>query len=80
MPAAVLGVVATSLEGAYETLVPLFSKIIFSNPTQKRLAIISSSAFNGLAVEDEQAIVAIINAILVVPALFVGGWHLYGRS
>ncbi|PYH95696.1 hypothetical protein BO71DRAFT_473594 [Aspergillus ellipticus CBS 707.79] len=61
------------------TAATVISKIIFSGPVQSRLGA-SGSKFSGLAVDDGRATGAIVNTVLVVPALFVTGWHFYELS
>ncbi|KAI2618346.1 hypothetical protein GGR54DRAFT_648116 [Hypoxylon sp. NC1633] len=61
------------------TVAVIVSKIIFSGPVQSRLAV-ASSGFSGLAVGDGRATGSIVNSILVIPALFVTGWHFYELS
>ncbi|KAH8429184.1 uncharacterized protein LDX57_006853 [Aspergillus melleus] len=58
------------------TAATVTSKIVFSGPVQSKLAA-SSSKFSGLAVDDGRATGAIVNSILIIPALFVTGWHFY---
>ncbi|KAJ6186636.1 hypothetical protein N7519_007937 [Penicillium mononematosum] len=57
----------------------IVSKLIFSGPVQSRLGA-SSSKFSGLAVDDGRATGAIVNTILIFPALFATGWHFYELS
>lgn len=70
---------AVSALGTATTVAGLVSKIIFSGPVQGRLAV-SSSGFSALAVQDGRATSAIVSSILVIPSLFVTGWHLYELS
>lgn len=58
------------------TVAVIVSKLIFSGPVQSKLGA-SSSKFPGLAVDDGRATGAIVNSILIFPALFVTGWHFY---
>ncbi|TVY78456.1 hypothetical protein LSUE1_G006517 [Lachnellula suecica] len=57
----------------------IVSKLAFCGPVQNKLGA-SSSKFSKLAVNDGRATGAIVDSILVIPALFVTGWHLYELS
>ncbi|KAH0490044.1 hypothetical protein TgHK011_001529 [Trichoderma gracile] len=57
----------------------LLNQVAFSGPIQDRLAM-SHSRFAGLAADDGRATAAIIDSIMVIPALFVTGWHFYELS
>jgi hypothetical protein len=59
--------------------VVITAAIIFSGPAQKALGA-NKGAFKVLATADGRGTGAIVNAILVVPALFVSGWHFYELS
>ncbi|KAI9046010.1 uncharacterized protein KD926_005956 [Aspergillus affinis] len=61
------------------TAAVVVSKIVFSGPVQSKLGA-SSSKFSGLAVDDGRATGAIVNSVLIIPALFVTGWHFYELS
>ncbi|KAL6861936.1 hypothetical protein J3F83DRAFT_746222 [Trichoderma novae-zelandiae] len=54
----------------------LLNQAIFSGPVQDKLAM-SGGRFAGLAADDGRATSAIIDSIMVIPALFVIGWHIY---
>ncbi|RAH41863.1 uncharacterized protein BO95DRAFT_505796 [Aspergillus brunneoviolaceus CBS 621.78] len=69
-----VGVIGDITSGAV-----IVSKLIFSGPAQKLFGA-SDSKFSGLAVDDGRATGAIVNTVLVVPALFVSGWHFYELS
>ncbi|KAB8275158.1 hypothetical protein BDV30DRAFT_247903 [Aspergillus minisclerotigenes] len=56
------------------------AKVVFSGPAQKRFAAPEGSKFKPLAVGDGRATGAIVNSILVIPALVVSGWHFYELS
>jgi len=53
--------------------------LMFSGPAQSKFGAVGS-AFKGLASNDGRATGAIVDAVLVLPALFVTGWHLYELS
>ncbi|TFB01628.1 hypothetical protein CCMA1212_006338 [Trichoderma ghanense] len=61
------------------TAFTLLNQVIFSGPFQDMLAM-SDSRFAGLAADDGRATCAVIDSIMVIPALFVTGWHLYELS
>ncbi|KAF7561512.1 hypothetical protein G7046_g2635 [Stylonectria norvegica] len=61
------------------TAASIAAKIIFSGPVQKKLGA-SNSKFSSLAVNDGRATSAIVNSVLVIPALFVSSWHFYELS
>ena len=61
------------------TAIVIVSKLLFSGPVQGKLGA-SSSMFSKLAVNDGRATSAIVNSVLVTPALFVSGWHFYELS
>ena len=61
------------------TAIVIVSKPLFSSPVQGKLGA-SSSMFSKLAVNDGRATSAIVNSVLVIPALFVSGWHFYVRT
>ncbi|KAI0545801.1 hypothetical protein F4679DRAFT_449056 [Xylaria curta] len=61
------------------TVAGLVSKIIFAGPVQGKLAV-AGSGFSALAVNDGRATSAIVDSILVIPELFVTGWHFYELS
>ncbi|KAI0413451.1 hypothetical protein F5X98DRAFT_390762 [Xylaria grammica] len=61
------------------TAAGLISKILFSGPVQGKLAV-AGSGFSTLAVNDGRATSAIVDSILVIPELFVTGWHFYELS
>ncbi|KAF2964040.1 hypothetical protein GQX73_g9541 [Xylaria multiplex] len=61
------------------TAAGLISKVIFCGPVQGKLAV-AGSGFSSLAVNDGRATSAIVDAILVIPELFVTGWHFYELS
>lgn len=68
-----------SASGTATTVAGLVFKIIFSGPVQGRLAV-SGSGFSALAVQDGRATSADVSSILVIPSLFVKGWHFYELS
>ena len=70
---------AVGIFADFTTTAVIASKIVFSGPAQKRFAA-SESNFAKLAVNDGRATGAIVNSILVIPALFVSGWHFYELS
>ena len=61
------------------TFVSVLCKVIFSGPAQKKFAA-SSGIMNKLAAGDGRATGAIVNSILVFPALFCSCWHFYELS
>lgn len=61
------------------TVAGIISSLVFSGPVQGKLAV-SGSGFSSLAVQDGRATSAIVSAILVIPQLFVTGWHFYELS
>ncbi|KAJ2995714.1 hypothetical protein NUW58_g1195 [Xylaria curta] len=61
------------------TAASIISKIIFCGPVQSKLAV-AGSGFSALAVGDGRATSAIVDSILVIPSLFVTGWHFYELS
>lgn len=61
------------------TATVVLAKLVFSGPAQKQFGA-PGSRFSGLAVEDGRATGAIVNAILVIPALFGTCWHFYELS
>jgi hypothetical protein len=61
------------------TAASIVAKIILSGPVQGKLAV-TSSGFSALAVKDGRATSAIVDSIIVIPELFVSGWHLYELS
>lgn len=65
--------------GLATTVGGLVSKIIFSGSVQGRLAV-SSSGFSALTVQDGRTTSAIVSWIIVIPSLFVTGWHFYELS
>lgn len=62
--------------GTATTVVQILCKIIFSGPLQKKFGA-SEGVLKILAAEDGRATGAIVNSILVIPALFCTGWHFY---
>ena len=62
------------------TAAVVVSKILFCGPVQSKLGAASGNKFSGLAVGDGRATGAIVNAVLVIPALFITGWHFYELS
>ncbi|KAB8212011.1 hypothetical protein BDV34DRAFT_184546 [Aspergillus parasiticus] len=56
------------------------AKLMFSGPAQKRFGAPEGSKFKPLAVRDGRATGAIVDSILVIPALFVSGRHFYELS
>ncbi|KAB8218036.1 hypothetical protein BDV33DRAFT_205817 [Aspergillus novoparasiticus] len=56
------------------------AKLMFSGPAQKRFGAPEGSKFKPLDVGDGRATGAIVDSILVVPALVVSGWHFYELS
>lgn len=91
--AAVTGLLAAGFQGVTDILVPRYSvenkvvetisiatstctttsKLVFWGPVLKRLA----AKCSWFAVADGRATGAIVNSILVIPALCVSGWHFY---
>ncbi|KAI1428157.1 hypothetical protein F5Y12DRAFT_711472 [Xylaria sp. FL1777] len=72
LPVAILDGVAAALSGAAIFLVP-------SAPIENTVGKLATagSGFSSLAVNDGRATKAIIDSILVIPELFVTGWHFY---
>ncbi|KAI9148396.1 hypothetical protein HJFPF1_12228 [Paramyrothecium foliicola] len=58
------------------TTAVIISKVLFWGPVQSKLAV-SGSGFSALAAGDGRATGSIVDSILVIPALFVTGWHFY---
>ncbi|KAI2642502.1 hypothetical protein GGS21DRAFT_174621 [Xylaria nigripes] len=58
------------------TTASVASKILFCGPVQKRLGA-AGGGFASLAVNDGRATSAIVDSIIVIPQLFVTGWHFY---
>ncbi|KAG2415573.1 hypothetical protein HFD88_006764 [Aspergillus terreus] len=79
VPKAPIDNTAVSVISDVTTAAVIVSKIVFSGPVQSRLGA-SSSKFPGLAVDDGRATGAIVNSVLIFPALFVTGWHFYELS
>jgi len=61
------------------TFTSILCKIIFSGPAQSKFAA-SPGIMNKLAAGDGRATGAIVNSILVLPALFCSCWHFYELS
>ena len=61
------------------TFTTVLCKIIFSGPAQKKFAA-SSGVMNKLAAGDGRATGAVVNSILIFPALFCSCWHFYELS
>ncbi|GES58895.1 hypothetical protein ATEIFO6365_0003017800 [Aspergillus terreus] len=79
VPKAPIDNTAVSVISDVTTAAVIVSKIVFSGPVQSRLGA-SGSKFPGLAVDDGRATGAIVNSVLIFPALFVTGWHFYELS
>lgn len=87
IPSAVLGVITAASQGSANVLAPkdpiqnpaVSTFSIMSGPAQNRFRDPNSN-FPGLVVNDGRATDAVVNDILVVPALFVTGWHFYDLS
>ena len=60
------------------TGIRILCKLIFSGPAQKKFA--SSIKFKALSVSDGRGVGAIVDAVLVVPALVCTCWHFYELS
>lgn len=71
---------AVSTVGTVTTVTVILAKLIFSGPAQKKFAASGKLIFRGMAVNDGRATGAIINSILIIPALFVTGYHFYELS
>lgn len=94
--AAIAGILAAAFQGSTDFLVPrhpvantavrvisyatltstITAKLIFSGPGQKLFA----AKCDWFAVGDGRATGAIVNAVLVIPALCVSGWHFHELS
>ncbi|KAK8219147.1 hypothetical protein M8818_000878 [Zalaria obscura] len=61
------------------TTAVVLAKLVFSGPAQEKFRA-QESSFSGLAVQDGRATGAIVNAILIIPALFGTCWHFYELS
>lgn len=61
------------------TFTSILCKIIFSGPAQSKFAA-SPGIMNKLAAGDGRATGAVVNSILVLPALFCSCWHFYELS
>lgn len=61
------------------TITTVLCKIIFSGPAQSKFAA-SPGIMNKLAAGDGRATGAIVNSILIFPALFCSCWHFYELS
>ncbi|KAI1295933.1 hypothetical protein F5Y03DRAFT_387328 [Xylaria venustula] len=70
---------AVSAVAKATTAAGLVATIIFAGPVQSKLAV-AGSGFSSLAVNDGRATSAIVDSILVIPELFVTGWHFYELS
>ncbi|KAH8428090.1 uncharacterized protein LDX57_005795 [Aspergillus melleus] len=57
----------------------IMNKVFFSGPVQNKIGA-KASKFTGLKLNDGRATAAIIDSILVIPGLFVTGWHFYELS
>lgn len=57
------------------TGVSILGKIMFSGPAQEKFKTSSSIKLNKLAVDDARGVGAVVQAVLVVPALFCTVWH-----
>ncbi|KJJ30917.1 hypothetical protein AFLA70_472g000860 [Aspergillus flavus AF70] len=68
---------AVSTISTITTCAVIAAKVVFSGPAQKRFGAPEGSKFKPLAVADGRATGAIVNSILVIPALVVSGWHFY---
>ncbi|QMW27025.1 hypothetical protein G4B84_002314 [Aspergillus flavus NRRL3357] len=71
---------AVSTISTITTCAVIAAKVVFSSPAQKRFGAPEGSKFKPLAVADGRATGAIVNSILVIPALVVCGWHFYELS
>ena len=69
----------TVISDATSVLV-ILSSIAFSGPAQKKFAASPNVVFQGLAVGDGRATGAIIDSILIFPALVCTCWHFYELS
>ncbi|PLN82102.1 hypothetical protein BDW42DRAFT_200598 [Aspergillus taichungensis] len=96
LTAAIAGILAAAFQGSTDFLVPKYpvtntavkavsyatltatiaAKLIFSGPGQKHFA----AKCNWFAVGDGRATGAIVNTVLVFPALCVSGWHFHELS
>lgn len=65
-----------SKAGTATTAVRLLAKAVFSGPGQKKFKA-STTIMRNLAVEDGRATGAIVDSILVIPALACSAWHFY---
>ncbi|PWY82154.1 hypothetical protein BO70DRAFT_379664 [Aspergillus heteromorphus CBS 117.55] len=79
VPKAPIDNFAVSVISDVTTTASIISKVLFSGPVQNKLKT-SGSKFSGLAVDDGRATGAIVNTVLIIPALFVTGWHFYELS
>jgi hypothetical protein len=61
------------------TVIRILAKLVFSGPLQSKFGA-SSGVMKSLAVGDGRATGAIVDAILVIPALACTGWHFYELS
>lgn len=61
------------------TVTSILSKLIFSGPAQSKFKA-SPGIMNKLAAGDGRATGAIVNSILILPALFCSCWHFYELS
>jgi hypothetical protein len=57
----------------------LLNQVLPSGPIQDRLAM-SGGRFAGAAADNGRATSAVLDSIMVIPALFITGWHLYELS
>ncbi|KAE8332851.1 hypothetical protein BDV39DRAFT_199852 [Aspergillus sergii] len=80
VPKDAIGNKAASTISTITTVAVIAAKIVFSGPAQKRFGAPEGGKFKPLAVGDGRATGAIVNSILVIPALVVSGWHFYELS
>lgn len=59
-------------------MVRLLTKVIFSGPAQSKFA--GSPKLSGLSVADGRGVGAVVDGVLVIPALFCSCWHFYELS
>ncbi|MBC6419077.1 MAG: hypothetical protein GDA44_09965 [Prochloron sp. SP5CPC1] len=65
--------------GTATTVAVIVCKVIFCGPLQKKFGA-SEGIMNKLAANDGRATGAIVNSILIIPALACTGWHFYELS
>lgn len=65
--------------GTATTGIVILCKVLFSGPLQKKFGA-SEGIMNKLAANDGRATGAIVNSILIIPALACTGWHFYELS